>query len=84
MARRVGGEKKSGARRADRTPQAYFALQNGNWWLVNQGHEPMIAVTGAQRPNQLLVQGEGVILRQGAQIRLARAQHGRLAIVQMV
>lgn len=70
--------------RANRTPQAFFALQNGKWWLVNQGSEAMIVVAGGTSPGKLVARGEGEILRAGTQIRLSRAAHGRLACVQMV
>ncbi|BCM92271.1 hypothetical protein IAD21_04150 [Abditibacteriota bacterium] len=69
--------------RADRTPQAYFALQDGQWWLVNQSSEAMVVVKGSQTPNKLLAPGEGEVLHDGAQIRLSRAGHGRLAFIQM-
>jgi hypothetical protein len=64
---------------ADRTPQAYFALQNGAWWLVNQGKESMM-ITGAGA----IPPGGGIELRDGQQIQLSKAPHGRLAVVQMV
>lgn len=69
--------------RADRTPQAYFALQNGEWWLVNQSNEAMLVVAGSHISNRLLTQNEGETLRNGTQIRLARLPHGRLAVVQV-
>jgi serine/threonine protein kinase len=69
--------------RANRAPQAYFALQDGHWWLVNQSKEPMIVVAGSRTPHKLLTRGEGEVLREGTQVRLSRAAHGRLAVIQM-
>ena len=69
--------------RADRTPQAYFALQNGEWWLVNEAAEAMVVVAGAPVPNKIVATGAGEVLRDGMQIRLSRAERGRLAVVQM-
>ena len=69
--------------RADKTPQAYFAIQNGEWWLINQAREAMVAVAGANVPNKLIATNEGEILCDGMQIRLSRAGNGRLAVVQM-
>lgn len=69
--------------RADRTPQAYFALQNQDWWLINQAPEAMMILTGATPPNKPLPTGQGEILRDGMQIHLARLGHGRLAVVQI-
>jgi hypothetical protein len=64
---------------ADRTPQAYFALQNGVWWMVNQGQDAMaINGVGAIPP------GAGTELHEGQQIQLSKDPHGRLAVVQMV
>lgn len=62
---------------ADRTPLGYFALQNGVWWLVNQSGETMFAP--APIPS-----GEGLELKDGVQLQLSRAAHGRLAVVQMI
>lgn len=64
---------------ADRTPQAYFAEQNGQWWMVNQGQEAM-SITGAGS----IPPGAGTQLQDGQQIQLSKAEHGRLAVVQMV
>ncbi len=69
--------------KANRTPQGYFAKQNGAWWLVNQAKDAMIVLAGAQTPGKILANGEGEILRSGSQIRLSRAPHGRLVVVQM-
>ncbi|PQV63580.1 Protein kinase domain-containing protein [Abditibacterium utsteinense] len=63
----------------DRAPQAYFALQNGVWWMVNQGQESM-SITGAGS----IPPGGGTELRDGQQIQLSNAPHGRLAVVQMM
>ena len=62
---------------AERTPQGYFALQNGVWWLVNQASDAMFV---AGKP---IVTGAGIELQNGMQIQLSRAPHGRLAVVQM-
>ncbi len=64
---------------ADRTPQAYFARQSGGWWLMNQGREAMSVIGAGQIPV-----GGGIELKDGQQIQLSKAQHGRLAVVQMV
>ncbi len=69
--------------RADRTPQAYFALQGEDFWLINQSDDAMIVLSGAATPNQPLGQNKGIVLRDGMQIRLSRAGFGRLAVVQM-
>ena len=69
--------------RADRQPQAYFALQNGEWWLINQAAEAMVVVAGAATPNKLIATNAGEVLRDGMQIQLSRAGRGRLAVVQM-
>ena len=70
--------------RADRAPQAYFARQGNDWWLINQAADAMIVVAGAASPNKILASGQGEILRDGMQIHLSRAGHGRLIVVQMV
>lgn len=64
---------------ADRAPQAYFAEQNGKWLMVNQGQETM-SITGAGT----IPTGAGIELEDGQQIQFSKAQHGRLAVVQMV
>ena len=69
--------------RADRAPQAYFAKQGADWWLINQAADAMIVVVGAATPNKLLATGQGEILRDGMQIHLSRAGHGRLTATQM-
>ena len=69
--------------RADRHPQAYFAQQNGDWWLINQAAEAMVIVAGASTPNKTVATGAGEVLRDGMQIQLSRAGRGRLAVVQM-
>jgi serine/threonine protein kinase len=63
---------------ADRDAQAYFALEKGVWWMVNQGQESM-SITGAGT----LPPGAGTELQDGQQIQLATGPHGRLAVVQM-
>ena len=70
--------------RANRTPQAYFAKQGSDWWLINQAQEAMTVVAGGSTPNKTLATGQGEILRDGMQIQLSRAGHGRLAVVRMV
>jgi serine/threonine protein kinase len=70
--------------RADRTPQAYFALQSRDWWLINQAPEAMVVVAGAATPNKPLPTGQGEILKDGMRIHLSRVGHGRLVFVQMV
>ncbi|HEX8465066.1 MAG TPA: hypothetical protein VF627_10665 [Abditibacterium sp.] len=70
--------------RADRTPQAYFAQQGQDFWLINQSDDAMIVIAGAATPNKPLGQGAGEILRDGMQIHLSRAGFGRLAVVQMM
>ncbi len=69
--------------RAERTPQAYFAKQGRDWWLVNQAPGAMVIMSGGAAPNQILCTGQGEILRAGMKIQLSRAGHGRLAVVNM-
>lgn len=69
--------------RADRTPQAYFAKQGEEFWLVNQSESAMRILSGGQTPDQPLGPGQGTVLRAGIQIQLSRAGFGRLAVVQM-
>jgi serine/threonine protein kinase len=69
--------------RADRHPQAYFAKQGNEWWIVNQASDAMVIMTGAATPNKPLATNQGEVLRDGMQIYLSRAGHGRLAVVQM-
>lgn len=69
--------------RADRTPQAYFAKQGNDWWLINQSDDAMVIIAGAATPNKAIGKGGGEILRDGMQIHLSRAGFGRLAVVQM-
>lgn len=70
--------------RANRTPQAYFAKQGNDWWLINQSDDAMIVIAGAATPNKPLGKGAGEILRDGMQIQLSRGGFGRLTVVQMV
>lgn len=64
---------------ADRTPQAYFQWQAGAWQMVNQSAQPMALVGGG-----LIAPGAALDLQNGQQIQLSKAEHGRLAVVQMV
>jgi serine/threonine protein kinase len=63
----------------DRTPQAYCALQQGQWLLVNQ-HLTSLTSPGGNR----VPPGKAVVLTDGAQIRLSQEPHGRIADVQIV
>ena len=64
---------------ADRAPQAYFAVQNEAWWMVNQSQETM-TITGAGS----IAPGAGTELREGQQIQFSQSPNARLAVVQMV
>lgn len=64
---------------ADRIPLGYFALHGGRWLLVNSGPEPMNVAGSGPVPA-----GGYAELRDGAQIRLSKRPHGRLAVVQTV
>lgn len=70
--------------RADRTSHAYFAGQNGDWWIINQSSDAMFVLAGAATPGKPLAQNQGEILRDGMQIQLSRTGYGRLAVVQVV
>ena len=64
---------------ADRTPQAYFAWQNGGWHMVNESATPMFVVGAGSVPS-----GASIELRDGQQIQLSKSENGRLATVQMI
>jgi hypothetical protein len=64
---------------ADRTPQAYCRFHEGQWILVNQNLTSLTSPGGNRVP-----QGQAVVLKEGAQIRLAQEPHGRIADVQML
>lgn len=62
----------------DKTPKGYCSFHKGKWVLVNQSEESMVVLNGSPVPS-----GSAVELRDGMQIRLSAAPHGRLAVVQM-
>lgn len=64
---------------ADRTPQAYFSWYQNEWWLTNQMNESMFVLNGPT-----LQSNSATPLKNGMQIQLSRAPHGRLAFVQIV
>lgn len=64
---------------ADRTPQAYCQFHQGQWILVNQKLTSLISPSGNRVPP-----GQAVVLKDGAQIRLAQEAHGRIAEVQII
>lgn len=64
---------------ADRAPQAYCVFHEGQWLLVNQQLDSLTSPGGNRVPH-----GQAVLLREGAQIRLAQEGHGRIAEVHMV
>jgi protein kinase-like protein len=64
---------------ADRTPQAYCQFYQGQWILVNQALPSLTSPSGNRVP-----QGQAVVLKHGAQLRLAQEPHGRIAEVYMV
>lgn len=63
---------------ADRVPLGYFALQNGKWWLVNQGQESLFPFGSDPIPP-----GGGIALHEGMSLQLSRSPHGRVALVEM-
>lgn len=64
---------------ANRAPQAYFQWHQGAWQMTNQSADPMALVGGG-----LIPPGASIELQNGQQIQLSKAEHGRLAVVQMV
>jgi hypothetical protein len=64
---------------ADRTPQAYFALHEGRWLLINQQLDSLTSPGGNRVPAN-----QAVELKHGAHIRLSQDDRGRIAEVQMV
>jgi DNA-binding helix-hairpin-helix protein with protein kinase domain len=64
---------------ADATPLAYFAHSEGRWLLVNQGLPGLTGPDGAR-----VAPGQGLALRAGDLVRLAREPNGRLAEVQFI
>jgi serine/threonine protein kinase len=64
---------------ADRTPQAYFALHQGQWLLINQQLETLTSPTGNPVPA-----GQAVVLRHGESFRLATGATGRGVEVEML
>jgi hypothetical protein len=64
---------------ADRTPQAYFALHQGQWLLINQHLASLTTPAGNPVPP-----GQAVVLRPGETIRLSQEPTGRLAAVEAV
>jgi serine/threonine protein kinase len=64
---------------ADRTPQAYFALHEGMWLLINQALDGLISPGGNPVPR-----GQAVVLRHGETFRLASGDTGRGVLVEML
>jgi hypothetical protein len=63
----------------DKTVQAYFAFKNGKWLIVNQKLTSMVSPGGNNVPS-----GKAAGLTDGAQIRLSREPHGRIAEVKLI
>jgi hypothetical protein len=64
---------------ADRTPQAYFVLHQGQWLLINQQLDSLTSAAGNVVPP-----GQAVVLRPGEAIRLAQGDSGRSIEVESV
>lgn len=64
---------------ADRTPQAYCVLHQGQWLLINQNLTSLTSPKGNLVPPQ-----KAVRLEHGVQFRLSQEPHGRLVEVQML
>jgi serine/threonine protein kinase len=64
---------------ADRTPQAYFALHQGQWLLINQKLNGLTTPAGNPVPA-----GQAVVLRHGERIRLAEAPTARTIEVELL
>ncbi|NET82962.1 MAG: serine/threonine protein kinase [Moorea sp. SIO1F2] len=64
---------------ADRTPQAYCVLHQGQWLLINQNLTSLTSPKGNLVPPQSAVR-----LEDGVQFRLSQEPHGRLVEVQML
>jgi len=64
---------------ADRTPQAYFALHQGRWILVNQALESLTSPAGNVVPR-----GQAIGLEHGQTFRLAQGATGRSVAVELV
>jgi serine/threonine protein kinase len=62
---------------ADRTPQAYFALHQGQWILVNQQLDSLTSPAGNAVPR-----GQAIVLRPGETFRLAAGAAGRGVLVE--
>jgi hypothetical protein len=64
---------------ADRTPQAYFALHQGRWLLVNQNLDSLTSPSGNVVPR-----GQAVVLQPGQTFRLAQGDNGRGVAVELL
>jgi hypothetical protein len=64
---------------ADRTPQAYFLLHQGQWLLVNQRLDGLTSPAGSPVPA-----GQAVVLRPGEAFALAPGPAGRSVEVEML
>jgi hypothetical protein len=64
---------------ADRTRQAYFALYQGQWILVNQNLDSLTSPSGNPVPH-----GQAVALKHGETFRLAQGANGRSVVVELV
>jgi serine/threonine protein kinase len=64
---------------ADRTPQAYFALHQGQWLLINQCLTGLTSTTG-----NLVPPGQAVALKHGTNFRLAAGPNGRTVEVELL
>jgi hypothetical protein len=63
----------------DKTVQAYFAFRNGKWLIVNQKLTSLVSPGGNPVPPD-----KAAALTDGAQIRLSREPHGRIAEVKLI
>jgi serine/threonine protein kinase len=64
---------------ADRTPQAYFALHQGQWLLINQKLQGLTTPAGNPVPA-----GQAVVLRHGETIKLAEGPTARSVEVELL
>jgi serine/threonine protein kinase len=64
---------------ADRTPQAYCVLHQGQWLLINQHLDALTSAAGNPVPA-----GQALVLRSGETFRLAAGPNGRSVEVEML
>jgi serine/threonine protein kinase len=64
---------------ADTTPQAYFAMHQGQWIMVNQHLDSLLSAAGNKVPP-----GQAVVLTPNSEFRLSEEPTGRKAVVKML